>query len=80
MAKYSAIAATSNDRRLMRENAAVHSESSDANVELSPADKLQNPISNGRFFCLDPTTLTSQHNFAAIYEAGGNIARARVRG
>jgi Pvc16 N-terminal domain len=45
MAKYQAIAATSNAICLMLENAALDSEWSDAKVELFQADKLQNPIS-----------------------------------
>ena len=45
MAKYQAIAATSNAIRLILENAALGSEWSDANVELFQADKLQSPIS-----------------------------------
>jgi hypothetical protein len=44
MAKYQAIAATSNAVRLMLENAALDSEWSDAAVELFQADRLQNPI------------------------------------
>jgi hypothetical protein len=45
MAKYQAIAATEIAVRLMLENAALDWESSDGNVELFQADKLQNPSS-----------------------------------